>query len=50
LNDQPADAETDIANNGADANCRITLQTTIPAPAATTAPLTLMKFMCPASQ
>jgi uncharacterized protein YfaS (alpha-2-macroglobulin family) len=39
LDDQPADAETDIANEGADANGKITLQTTIPTPPATTSPL-----------
>ncbi len=39
LNDTPAESETDIANNGADANGKITLQTTLPAPPATTAPL-----------
>jgi uncharacterized protein YfaS (alpha-2-macroglobulin family) len=39
LNDQPADSETDIPNDGADANGKITLQTTIPTPPATTEPL-----------
>jgi uncharacterized protein YfaS (alpha-2-macroglobulin family) len=39
LNDPFADAESDIPNNGADANGKITLHTTIPIPPTTTNPL-----------
>jgi uncharacterized protein YfaS (alpha-2-macroglobulin family) len=39
LNDQPPDAETDISNDGADANGKIALQVPIPTPPVTTAPL-----------
>ena len=39
VSDKPADAETDIPNNGADSQGKITLQATLPTPPATTVPL-----------